>query len=82
MTALCKLTFVLFQMGSTSTVPFVNIFASLFITVVVPILCGQVRSLVHHLGFCSRLRHALGLKLQREPLNYLCFKILTICLTK
>ena len=32
----------LLQMGSSSSVPFVNIFTSLFVTVVVPILCGQV----------------------------------------
>ena len=32
-----------FQMGSTSTVPFSSIFMSLFLTVVFPIFCGQVR---------------------------------------
>nr|CAB3266100.1 sodium/bile acid cotransporter 7 [Phallusia mammillata] len=29
-------------MGSSSTVPFMDIFSSLFVTVVVPILCGQI----------------------------------------
>jgi ACR3 family arsenite efflux pump ArsB len=38
--------FLVLQLGSSSSVPFTSIFSQLFMTVVVPLIIGQVRSLI------------------------------------